>query len=64
MLAVVSGAAPASTPCGRAVETVPVALVTVSVAGKAAEVERRARDSELVLVLTAFGGVFFKGLIP
>ncbi len=60
----VSGRAPASTLCGSAVETVPVALVIISVAGTVAVVERRARSRELALVLTALGGVFFKRLIP
>ena len=66
MLEVVSGAAPVSTPCGRGVETVPVALVIISVAGTAAVEERRARARELALalVIAAFGGVFFKRLIP
>ncbi len=43
LLDVVFGAAPASTPCGSAVETGPVALVTLSVAGSATDVERSAR---------------------
>ncbi len=71
VLDVVSGAAPASTPCGSAVETVPVALVTVSVAGSATGVERRARvaavvavEFETTLELVVAGGVLFKPLIP
>ena len=61
-----SGRAPASTPCGSAVDTVPVALVVVRVTGNVAVVERRAPDVALALVLVfiAFGGVFFNRLIP
>ena len=71
VLAVVSGAGPAVTPCGSAVETVPVALVTVSVAGSATDVERRARalaaviaEVDAVLEPVVAGGVFFRRLIP
>ena len=65
VLDVVSGAAPVPTPCGSAVETVPVALVTVSVAGSATDVERRARATEAALELVVLaGGVFFMRLIP
>ena len=65
VLAVVSGAGPAVTPCGSAVETVPVALVTVSVAGNDTDVERRARATEAALELVVLaGGVFFMRLIP
>ncbi len=45
---------------------VPVALVVVSVAGTVAVVERRARETELALVLVfvAAGGPFLGRLIP
>ncbi len=65
MLDVVSGVTPVFTPCGSAVEIVPVAPVTVSVAGSATDVERRARATDAALVPVVFaGGVFFMRLIP
>ncbi len=64
VLAVVSGGVPASIPCGRAVEIVPVALVIVSVAGTTAEVERRARDVALALVFAVVGVPFLCRLMP
>ena len=67
MLAVVSGTAPITVPWGSAVEVVYVALVTVSVAGSATDVERRARALEAVAVEveTALGeGPFFGRFIP
>ncbi len=65
MLAVVSGTAPITGPWGSAVEVVSVALVTVSVAGSATDVEHRARTTEVALELVfVVGCVFFMRLIP
>ena len=63
VLDVVSCTVPVTTPSGSAVETVPVALVIVSVAGMDTEVERRARVSELTLELVALGSAFGGGLL-
>ena len=71
VLDVVSGAAPVSKSCGSAVDTVPVALVTVSGVGSATDAERRARTPEAVAVevktafeLVVVGVPFFMRLIP
>ena len=64
VLDVVSGATSTSTPCGSAVETVPVALVTVSGADTAVKVERRARAAEPALEHVVAGGPFFGRLMP
>ena len=63
VLEVVSGIVPVTMPCGSAVETVPVALVIISVAGMDTEVQRRARVSELTLELVALGSAFGGGLL-
>ncbi len=64
VLDVVSGATPVSPPCGSAVDTVPVALVTISGADTAAKVERRVRATDAALELVVAGGPFFGRLIP
>ena len=71
VLDVVSGAAPVSKSCGSAVDTVPVALVTVSEVDSATDAERRARAPEAVAVevktafeLVVVGVHFFMRLIP
>ncbi len=64
VLDVVSGVTPVSTPCGSALETVPVALVTVSGADTGAKVERRARAVQPALELVVAAGPYLDRLIP